>query len=172
MIRLTEARTAEQIEEARTLFREYEASIGFDLCFQGFAAELAGLPGEYAAPRGCLLLAAEEAGPPGKAPGTGVGIAALAGCVALRPLSEDASEMKRLYVRPAFRGKAIGKALAEKVIAEARSIGYGRMRLDTIEPLMQTAVAMYRALGFREIPPYRPNPIPGALYMELELTAH
>ena len=168
MSRLTEARTAEEIEQARTLFREYEASLGFDLCFQGFAAELAGLPGEYAAPRGRLLLAIEEADAPGGAPGVAGGVAGLAGCVALRPLADDASEMKRLYVRPAFRGRGIGRHLACAVIDAARAIGYRRLRLDTV-PSMREAIPLYRSLGFRDIPPYRPNPIPGVLYLELFL---
>jgi ribosomal protein S18 acetylase RimI-like enzyme len=175
MIRLTEARSAEEIEQARTLFREYEASLGFDLCFQGFAAELAGLPGEYAAPRGRLLLAVEETGVQGGlgaagsgAPGLAGDVPALAGCVALRPLADDASEMKRLYVRPAFRGRGFGRQLACAVIDAARAIGYRRLRLDTV-PSMKEAIPLYHSLGFRDIPPYRPNPIPGALYLELFL---
>jgi putative acetyltransferase len=114
------------------------------------------LPGDYAPPRGRLLLA--------KAGGD------LAGCVALHPLEAGICEMKRLYVRPQFRGQGIGKALLNTVLAEARAIGYQRMRLDTVEPIMQDAVRMYRAYGFREIAPYRSNPIEGALYMEIELT--
>ena len=146
---------AAQVAQARELFLEYEHSLGVNLCFQNFEQELAGLPGHYAPPDGRLLLA-EHGGQ-------------LAGCVALRKWEAQICEMKRLYLRPAFRGKGLGRALAEKIIAEARTIGYQRMRLDTIEPLMKDAVEMYRKLGFREIAPYRPNPIAGAAYMELQL---
>jgi putative acetyltransferase len=144
-----------QVEQARELFQEYEKSLGVNLCFQNFEQELAGLPGHYAPPDGRLLLAEYEAH--------------LAGCVALRKWETGICEMKRLYLRPAFRGKGLGRALAETIIAEAREIGYQRMRLDTIEPIMKDAVEMYRKLGFREIAPYRPNPIAGAMYMELQL---
>ena len=137
------------------MFQEYAASLGFNLCFQSFDQELAGLPGEYAPPQGRLLLAR-----------TG---GELAGCVALHPLQAGVCEMKRLYVRPQYRGQGIGRALLNTVLGEARAICYQRMRLDTVEPVMQDAVRMYRAYGFREIPPYRENPIPGALYMEIEL---
>lgn len=143
-----------EIGTVRALFREYEASIGVDLCFQGFEAELAGLPGDYAPPRGTILLARSGG--------------ELAGCVALRPLEGDDCEMKRMYVRPAFRGRGIGRALAESIVAEARRAGYRRMRLDTLATMI-TAIALYESLGFRRIPPYRHNPIPGAVYMELEL---
>jgi putative acetyltransferase len=155
VVNLVRAQTAEQIAQARELFLEYAQSLGFSLCFQGFDQELAGLPGDYAPPWGGLLLAQHDG--------------RLAGCVALHRLEDDVCEMKRLYVRPEFRGQAIGRALAEAVIAEARALGYHRMRLDTVAPVMQKAVALYRDLGFREIEPYRSNPIPGALYMELEL---
>jgi putative acetyltransferase len=126
-----------------------------NLCFQNFEQELAGLPGHYAPPDGRLLLAEHEG--------------QLAGCVALHKWEAGICEMKRLYLRPSFRGKGFGRVLAETVIAEARDIGYQRMRLDTIEPIMKDAVEMYRKLGFREIAPYRPNPIVGAMYMELQL---
>jgi ribosomal protein S18 acetylase RimI-like enzyme len=155
MLRIAQASSGEQIAIARELFLEYAASLGFSLCFQGFDREVANLPGDYAPPPGRLLLAESDGQP--------------AGCVALHALAGDICEMKRLYLRPAFRGKGIGRALAEAVIREARAIGYAHMRLDTIEPVMREAVALYRALGFREIAPYRPNPIAGALYMELEL---
>ena len=115
---------------------------------------MAGLPGDYSPPEGRLLLAEYEGH--------------LAGCVALHKLEADICEMKRLYVRPPFRRLKLGRALAESVITEARGIGYQRMRLDTIAPLMSTAVSLYRQLGFREIAPYRTNPIEGALYMELQ----
>jgi len=144
-----------QIAQARELFLEYAQSLGFSLCFQNFDKELAGLPGDYAPPQGRLLLAEHES--------------QLAGCVALHALKPGICEMKRLYLRPQFRGKGLGRALAERIIAEARQIGYRRMRLDTVEPVMKDAVAMYRRLGFKEIAPYRPNPITGAMYMELEL---
>ncbi len=145
----------EQIAAIRELFLEYAQSLGFSLCFQSFDQELAELPGDYAAPEGRLLLATCE----GQS----------AGCVALHKLDHEICEMKRLYVRPEFRGKGLGKILAERIIGEAHQIGYKQLRLDTVEPLMRTAVKMYRTLGFREIAPYRPNPIEGALYMEISL---
>ena len=150
-----QADSPDQIAQARELFLEYAESLGFSLCFQSFDKELAGLPGDYAPPAGRLLLAEFEG--------------QLAGCVALHPLEHAICEMKRLYLRPQFRGKKLGRPLADRIIAEARQIGYQRIRLDTVEPLMKDAVAMYRKIGFREIPPYRANPIDGALYMELEL---
>ena len=149
------AKSLEQIAQTRELFLEYAQSLGFSLCFQSFDQELAALPGDYAPPDGRLLLATHQSHP--------------AGCVALHKLGPEICEMKRLYVRPEFRGKGLGRDLAEKVISEARQSGYNKLRLDTVEPLMKTAVAMYRELGFREIPPYRQNPIAGALYMELQL---
>ena len=151
----TQAASPAQIEQVRDLFLDYAKSLGFSLCFQNFDQELALLPGHYAPPKGRLLLV-EYAGE-------------LAGCVALRELEAGICEMKRLYLRPAFRGKGLGRSIAEHLIAEARKMGYARMRLDTVEPVMQDAVAMYRRLGFREIPPYRENPIAGALYVELTL---
>jgi putative acetyltransferase len=154
-VTFTQAESPQQIAQARELFLEYAQSLGFSLCFQNFEKELAELPGDYAAPRGRLLLAEYEG--------------QLAGCVALHPLEPEICEMKRLYLRPQFRGKGLGRALAERIIAEARQIGYKRMRLDTVEPFMKDAVAMYRKLGFREIAPYCNNPVTGALYMELEL---
>jgi len=150
-----EAESAAQIAQARELFLEYAESLGFSLCFQNFEKELAHLPGDYAPPDGRLLLA-ESAGQ-------------LAGCVALHKLENGICEMKRLYLRPRFRGQGLGRTLTDRIIAEARHIGYQRMRLDTVEPVMKDAVAMYRRLGFREIDPYCKNPIAGALYMELEL---
>jgi len=152
---ICQAESVSQIAFARELFLEYAQSLGFSLCFQGFDRELAGLPGDYAPPKGRLLLlmVAND----------------VAGCVALHKIDGSICEMKRLYVRPQFRGEGMGKILAERVIAEARQIGYAKLRLDTVEPVMRTAVAMYRNLGFREIAPYRANPIEGALYMELQL---
>ena len=150
---LSQAEFPAQIAQARELFLEYAQSLGFSLCFQNFDEELAGLPGDYAPPDGRLLLAEYEG--------------QLAGCVALHKLEDSICEMKRLYLRPQFRGKGLGGALAARIIAEAREIGYKRMRLDTVEPRMKDAVAMYRRIGFREIAPYRSNPIAGAMYMEL-----
>jgi ribosomal protein S18 acetylase RimI-like enzyme len=153
-VKLSRAETPDEIEEARGLFEEYADATGVDLCFQNFAEELAALPGDYAPPSGRLILARAEG--------------AAAGCVALRKIDATTCEMKRLYVRPAFRGTGLGRTLAETVIAEARAVGYGRMRLDTL-PTMQGAIALYRSLGFREIEPYRFNPVRGSLYMELNL---
>ncbi len=159
----------DHIDIVRELFVEYAQSLGFSLCFQGFDAELAGLPGEYAPPRGCLLLATAESDTAPLPDADAVSASTIAGCVALRPIAGDICEMKRLYVRPAFRGRGIGRLLATAVIAAARDLGYRRMRLDTIEARMQEAVALYRSLGFRPITQYTVNPIAGALFMELEL---
>ena len=150
-----QAQTPNQITQARELFLEYAQSLGFSLCFQNFDKELANLPGDYAPPDGRLLLAEYES--------------QLAGCVALHRLEAGICEMKRLYLRPQFRGKGLGRLLADHIITEARQIGYQRMRLDTVGPVMKDAVAMYRKIGFKEIPAYRPNPNPGTLYMELLL---
>ena len=144
----------EDVEAARALFVEYRESLGVDLCFQGFDRELAALPGEYVPPSGCLLVATEE----------GDAVA----CVALRGLDTATCEMKRLYVRPSHRGLGLGRALAESVIAEARRIGYERMRLDTL-PTMTEAASLYERLGFRETAPYYPNPVSGARFLQLEL---
>jgi len=152
---LLQAESPIQIARARELFLEYAQSLGFSLCFQNFEQELADLPGDYVTPTGRLLLAQYEN--------------QAAGCVALHKLSDEICEMKRLYLRPQFRGMGLGRVLADQIIAEARGIGYRRMRLDTVEPVMKDAVAMYRRLGFREIEPYCENPIAGALYMELLL---
>ena len=152
---ITMAQSAEQLAQVRELFLEYAKSLGFSLCFQSFDQELAGLPGDYAPPSGRLLLAEYDGHP--------------AGCAALHKLDAEVCEMKRLYLRPEFRGKGLGRALAERILSDARGIGYKRLRLDTVEPLMKDAIAMYRKIGFKEIAPYRENPIAGALYMEMNL---
>lgn len=152
---MTQASSPAQIAQVRELFLEYAQSLGFSLCFQNFEQELAGLPGDYSPPEGRLLLAEYEG--------------RVAGCVALHKLEPGICEMKRLYLRPAFRGKGLGRKLAEAILGEARSIGYQRLRLDTVEPVMKDAVALYRALGFREVAPYRANPMEGTLYLELSL---
>ena len=143
-----------QLPLLRELFLEYAQSLDFDLSFQGFTEELENLPGEYASPRGVILLA------------TATGVAA--GCVALRPLEQHICEMKRLYVRPSFQGQGIGRQLAEAVIQAARKRNYKKMRLDTV-PSMVSAISMYKSLGFNLIPAYRVNPIPGTSYMEKTL---
>jgi ribosomal protein S18 acetylase RimI-like enzyme len=144
-----------EIPLVRELFVEYAGTLDFDLGFQGFAEELASLPGKYAPPSGCILLAFVEN--------------QAAGCVAMRPFEGEKCEMKRLYVRPGFRGQGLGEALVDRFTAEARGRGYRSVLLDTVEPLMSRAIAMYKRLGFREIPPYRPNPVRGAMYLELQL---
>ncbi|HVE56508.1 MAG TPA: GNAT family N-acetyltransferase [Pyrinomonadaceae bacterium] len=156
MLKIIQAETEEQIETARKLFREYETWIGLALCFQNFDEEVANLPDKYAAARrGRLLLAfADEK---------------LAGCIALRKLEDGICEMKRLFVKDEFRGQRIGIALIEKLIEEARKIGYKKIRLDTYPPKMAKAVSIYESYGFREIPPYYRNPYGDTLFMELVL---
>ena len=153
---LIQATSQEDIQQARQLFEEYAAGLGISLCFQNFDQELAELPGGYAPPSGRLLLAEE---------GNEV-----MGCVALRKIADGVGEMKRLYVRPAFRGRGLGRTLTEKLIAEAVLIGYTSMRLDTLPGKMDQAIAMYRSLGFQEIAPYYENPVAGATFMELVLS--
>ncbi len=147
--------SADEMGPVRVLFREYAASLGFDLCFQNFEQELADLPGQYGPPSGCLLLATAGDEP--------------AGCVALKKLADGVCEMKRLYVRPRHRRTGLGRTLAEQIVQEARRLGYQAIRLDTIPSLMGTAVALYRWLGFKDIPAYCFNPVPGASFMELPL---
>lgn len=160
MFEIFQARTSEHMSTARELMREYEASLKINLCFQNFEEELRNLPGKYAPPAGRLLLAEDE----GRA----------AGMIALRPADEPGvCEMKRLYVRPEFRGRALGRKLADELIAQAEAIGYRRMRLDTIQGKMDRAIEMYRVLGFREIPPYYSSPVKETLFLELMLgTGH
>lgn len=154
------ARIPEDLDTVRALFLEYARSLDFDLCFQDFDAELAGLPGKYAAPGGRLLLAWDG-------PDRGSAL----GCVALRPLGEPGRgdcEMKRLFLRPAARGTGLGRRLAERICAEGRAAGYARICLDTV-PSLAPAIALYTAMGFQPIEPYVYNPIPGTLYLGLAL---
>ncbi len=153
-LRIGAAVDERSVSAARVLFREYAEGLDFALDFQDFEHELASLPGEYRAPHGILLLAWSGGSP--------------AGCVGVRRLGEETCEMKRLYVRPAYRAGGIGRRLAEEALRAGRSLGYRRMRLDTV-PSMGAAIALYRSLGFVDIPAYRFNPIPGAVYLEVDL---
>jgi putative acetyltransferase len=155
VLSIVDALAFDGLLKARSLFEEYADSLGIDLCFQDFEEELATLPGSYAPPDGRLLLALHDGEP--------------AGCVALRQLEPGICEMKRLYVRPAFRALGLGRMLAERILNEAREAGYQRMRLDSL-PSMTAALALYRRLGFREIAPYRRNPIQGSVFLELQLS--
>ncbi|WP_347261712.1 GNAT family N-acetyltransferase [Rudaea sp.] len=153
---IREATGREDIAIVCELLREYERALDVDLCFQGFAQELAGLPGDYAPPRGALLLARDGA--------------AVAGCIALRPVDAHDCEMKRLYVRDEFRATGLGRRLVERVIATAQAIGYRRMVLDTL-PSMVSAQRLYASFGFADIASYRHNPIAGTRFLGLELGA-
>jgi len=153
-MRIESAESPEAIGVVRELFVEYSESVGVGFCFQGFTEELAQLPGEYARPWGRLFLAFDDM--------------QIAGCGALRRINAQTCEMKRFYVRPAFRGKGFGRELIHALIDSAREIGYARMQLDTL-PSMTKAIAIYRSLGFEEIAPYRTNPVPGALFFERRL---
>jgi len=155
-LRFIQAHTPAEIKIARELFEEYAAGLGISLCFQNFDRELASLPGNYSPPDGRLILAIENE--------------RLAGCVALRKIGDGTCEMKRLFVRPTFRGRGLGRKLTEAIIEAARKIGYHRMRLDTLPGKMDEAIALYRSLGFKEIEPYYDNPVPGATFMELNLS--
>jgi putative acetyltransferase len=152
---LIQAESSEEIRSARELFEEYASWVEISLCFQNFDKELTELPGDYAPPNGRLFLAVDGD--------------QVMGCVALRKIGDGVGEMKRLYVRPAFRGRGLGRTLTEKLIAEAKQIGYARLRLDTLPGKMDQAIAMYRSLGFKEIAPYYKNPVAGATFMELLL---
>ncbi len=154
MIKVTRARNKEDYEKARQLFRQYADTLEFDLAFQDFSQELESLPGDYAAPDGCILLAEESE--------------KIVGCVALRPLEANICEMKRLFVVPDYRGRGAGRLLACAVIDRAREIGYRKMRLDTVATMLE-ARRLYYSLQFRDIEAFRYNPIDGASYMELDL---
>jgi ribosomal protein S18 acetylase RimI-like enzyme len=154
MVRLSQATGPAELEAARALFREYQAAIGVDLCFQGFEAELEGLPGGYAPPAGRLLLAWD-------------GEAAV-GCGALRSIGSGVAELKRMWTRPAARGRGVARAVASALLEAARTERYRTVRLDTLT-WMTAARGLYSSLGFRECPAYYPNPLPGVVYMELEL---
>lgn len=154
---LTQAESSADIDEARTLFKQYQASLGISLCFQSFDQELANLPGDYAPPSGRLLLTRVDV--------------EVAGCVALRRLDDRACEMKRLYLRPRFRGKGLGGKMVDALLNEAKLIGYSKMRLDTIPGKMDEAIKLYRSIGFKEIPAYYDTPFGDTLYMELDLTS-
>ena len=154
-MKLILATSESDIKEARTLLQEYAAWLGISLCFQNFDRELASLPGEYAPPDGRLLLAFEDE--------------ELAGCIALRKIRATTCEMKRLFLRPEFRGRGLGRVLVERIIEEARQIGYTQMCLDTLPGRMDQAIALYKSIGFKEIEPYYNNPIAGATFMELRL---
>ena len=151
-MQLIQATTEEQMELARELFREYAAGLSIDMCFQNFDHELKTLPGKYAPPEGRLLLAYSDDD--------------LAGCIALRKLDDSACEMKRLFVRPGFRGMGYGRIMVENLIEQARVIGYERMWLDSLPGKMDAAIALYRELGFREIPAYYDNPLENVVYLE------
>ncbi len=154
MITLEPAELPAELETGRGLFREYERGLEADLCFQGLEAELAALPGVYARPAGLVLLARVDGEP--------------AGCGAFKDLGAGICEMKRLYVRPAARGVGLGRRLCDDLLVRARDQGYTRMRLDTLDRLA-AALALYQQLGFRPVPAYYPNPLPGVVYLERAL---
>jgi ribosomal protein S18 acetylase RimI-like enzyme len=154
-VTISPAQSGADIAQAQELFEEYAAWLGFSLCFQNFDQELATLPGKYAPPSGRLLLAHVDG--------------ALAGCGALRALEDGVCEMKRLYIKPEFRGRGIGRKIAERLIEEARAIGYALMRLDTEPQRMPEANRLYRELGFYKIPAYYHNPRADVCYLELRL---
>lgn len=153
---ISQASSPDDIAEIRALFLEYAASLGFSLCFQNFQQELDALPGKYAPPDGVLLLARERSGVP-------------VGCIGVRPLGDNACEMKRLYVRPLHRGSGTGRELVEAALAWARARGYGAMKLDTVPGKMDAAIRMYRKFGFVECPPYYETPVEGTVFFTLAL---
>ena len=155
---ISQANSVEDIDHARTLFKEYEAGLGISLCFQNFEHELKNLPGDYAPPDGRLLLARDDD--------------QIAGCIAMRKLAAGVCEMTRLFVRPAYRGTGLGRVLVNTIIDEARKLGYTRMRLDTLPGRMDKAIALYSSMGFADIEPYRENPVEGARFMELDLATN
>jgi putative acetyltransferase len=154
-MQLQQVQTDAEVQEAKKLFEEYHAWLGLNLCFQNFDQELATLPGDYVPPDGRLMLAVEGD--------------RIAGCIALRKIDDGICEMKRLYVRPEFRGTGLGRALVQNIIEVARDIGYERMRLDTLPGKMDRAIEMYQKLGFKEIESYYFNPVQDAAFMELDL---
>lgn len=154
-IAIQPATSPDQLAATRTLFRAYADSLGFSLDFEDFEAELRALPGIYAPPKGALLLAVNDGQP--------------VGCIAMRQLDEQTGEMKRLYLTQAARGNGVGRKLCEALVTAAKRAGYARMRLDTVPGKMDSAITLYRALGFRTIPPYNQSPIPGIIHMELSL---
>jgi putative acetyltransferase len=154
-LQIFQANSDADIQQARALFEEYASGLGISLCFQNFDQELVNLPGDYAPPNGRLLVAMEDD--------------QLAGCIALRKLEPGVCEMKRLFLRPAYRGKGLGRTLVEAIIDEALNVGYTHMRLDTLPGRMDKAIELYRSIGFVEIGPYCENPVDGAKFMELDL---
>jgi len=154
-LQIFQANSDADIQQARALFEEYASGLGISLCFQNFDRELVNLPGDYAPPDGRLLVAMEED--------------QLAGCIAMRKLEPGVCEMKRLFLRPAYRGKGLGRVLVEAIIDEALNVGYTHMRLDTLPGRMDKAIELYRSIGFVEIGPYCENPVDGAKFMELDL---
>jgi ribosomal protein S18 acetylase RimI-like enzyme len=154
-MKIVKVTSKQQLKVAADLFREYQTFLDVDLCFQGFEQELATLPGKYSEPGGAIYLAQKDD--------------EIIGCVAVRPIKDDICEMKRLYVRDGFRGLSAGRQLAEKIISKAKQLGYKRMQLDTLERL-ESALALYKKLGFVEIHPYYENPLDEVVYWELDLT--
>jgi len=157
-MRIVEANTHEDVDHARTLFKEYEAGLGISLCFQNFDHELKNLPGDYAPPDGRLLLAKDDDDQ-------------IAGCIAMRKHGPGICEMKRLFVRPAYRSTGLGRVLVNTIIDEARKLGYTHMRLDTLPGRMDKAIALYRSIGFVDIEPYYTS-VESAKFMELELATN
>ena len=154
MINYITSKTEQDFADAKDLFLEYANSLNFELCFQNFENEISDLPAQYSEPTGCIILCYKDDKP--------------IGCVGLRKFAEGICEMKRLYLKNEARGKGIGRVLAEKVIEKAKELGYKKMQLDTIET-MKEAISLYKSMGFKEISPYRFNPVKGVIYMEIEL---